>query len=304
MSKHIEISVKIHPLYSEYVSELLLNDIGCSGTVLEERYFDDEQLVKTTIGPVKGYLWIDPENSFDFEKIKQFFAEKKEEFVQLNPEIKDLGSWDVEFLEIKEEEWAHNWKNYWHPQKIGEKIVICPSWEEYTQNENEIIITLDPGSAFGTGTHSTTRLCIMALEKYLAQNDTIADIGTGSGILAISAIKLGAKSAVGVDNDPSVIAVAQDNATINNVDSFCTFYTGSAADVTGEYKVVTANILAHILIDIMHDLHKIVETDGKLILSGIIKQKEQDVIDSAQQHGFKYIETLNEENWVAIIVQK
>jgi ribosomal protein L11 methyltransferase len=188
--------------------------------------------------------------------------------------------------------------------KIGNKIVICPSWEQYKLNENEIKIELDPGSAFGTGTHPTTRLCIIALEKYLKQNDTVADVGTGSGILAISAVKLGAKSVIGVDNDPSVIEVAQENADKNNCSDKCAFYEGSAKDIKGQYDVVVSNILAEIIVSIMNDLISLMKTGGKIILSGIITQRADMVKQAAENSGLKIIETLIEEDWVAIIAEK
>ncbi len=139
-------------------------------------------------------------------------------------------------------------------KKFLKILFICPSWEEYQVENNEIVINLDPGSAFGTGAHPTTRLCVQALDKILygksPSSVKIADIGTGSGILAIVGIKLGAESAVGVDNDASVISVAKENAEKNAVLDKCNFYTGVAADVEGQYEIVTANILAHIIIEL------------------------------------------------------
>ena len=178
MTKHIEIIVQTQQLRAEYVSYILIETLGCKGTVIE----DDR---------VKGYL---PLNE--------------------RPDFSSLKDWEFTTKVINDEEWAQSWKKFWQPQKITSGIVICPSWEQYEPDNNEIIIKLDPGCAFGTGTHPTTRLCIQALEK-ITPASTMADIGTGSGVLSICAAKLGVKKVVGVDNDASVIPVAAENAQKN-----------------------------------------------------------------------------------------
>lgn len=304
MSKHVEISVKTEPVWEEYLSNLLIEQIGCCGVVSQETEYKDEEIIKDNSGIVKGYLWLNPDNPPNFDDIQNQLWQNKQELIETGIPEENIGSWKLSIKEIEDEEWAHSWKKYWHPMKIGSKIVIRPTWEEYNAAEGEIIIDLDPGTAFGTGTHPTTRLCIMALEKYLTPGDTLADVGMGSGILAIAGVKLGAKSAIGVDNDPSVIEVADENAEKNNVADKCTFYEGVASDVKGEYEVVVSNILAHILIETMQDLEKLVKPQGKLILSGIIAEKSLDVQKSAVQNGFEIIDVLEEENWVAIVAKK
>jgi len=306
LSKSVEIAVKTNPLWAEYVTDILIQKIGCSGVVVNEQQFEDEIAIKEVFDEVKGYIGFS--DDLDFDKIKQVFEEEKQLLSGTGVKKETLGEWSVTFREIDDEEWAHSWKEYWHPQKISEKIVICPSWEEFSPQENEIVINLDPGSAFGTGTHPTTRLCVQALEDIITDKNfnkiDIADIGTGSGILAIAALKLGANSAVGVDNDEAVISVAQENAEKNNLTDKCNFYKGVASDVHGEYEIVLANILAHILIEDMANLAKLVKKDGKLILSGIILQKSQEVQESAIGHGLKIVQILQEENWVAIVAEK
>ena len=292
----------------EYVSDVLIEKIGCSGVVTDEKYYEDEVLTKESNGIVKGYLPFVEKMPANFEQIQNILFQEKEKLISSGIKEEDLGKWTLSSIEIPDEEWAHSWKKYWHPQKISEKIVICPSWEEYKVNDDEIIINLDPGSAFGTGTHPTTRLCVLAIEKVIPEYKEspikLADIGTGSGILSVAGIKLGADSAVGVDNDASVISVAIENAEKNQVADKCNFYTGIASDVEGEYEIVVANILAHVLIEAMADLVPLIKQSGKLILSGIISAKSQDVQDSCIQNGLKIIEILQEENWVAIIAEK
>lgn len=310
MTKSLELTVKTNPLWAEFVAGILIDKIGCVGVVTSENYYDDEVLTKETNDRVKGYLPFVQDSLFDISEVQKIFFEEKQNLISSGIKEENIGEWAVSLLEIPDEEWAHSWKKYWHPQKISEKIVICPSWEEYNPQQDEIIIKLDPGSAFGTGTHPTTRLCVQGIEKILKENFKgmpleqkikMADIGTGSGILSVAGIKLGADFSVGVDNDASVISVASENAEKNDVDSKCKFYTGTAADVEGKYELVVANILAHIIIDAMPDLVNLMKLGSKLVLSGIISSKSQEVQDSAINNGLKIEEVLREESWVAII---
>lgn len=302
-NSHLEVSIKINPIVQELVSDFMMEELGCSGIVLEETRYKDLKIVSEERDIIKGYLWINPDNPLTEAELRNIIAKKKKQFVKNGISEDNLGSWDVSFANTPEEQWAHNWKKFWHPMKIGNRIVVCPSWEEYSPSENEIIIELDPGSAFGTGTHQTTRLCMIAMEKYLKKGDNIADVGMGSGILSIAGLKLGAKKAVGVDNDPSVIEVAKDNAKKNNVFELVDFYAGSACDINSQFDFVAANILHHILIEIMEDLTKLIKPSGLIVLSGIIKEKEQDVLKSALNSGLKLIEIIEEDNWVAIVLK-
>jgi len=300
MGKHIEIRIKTNPLWSEYISDLLINRVGCSGVVTEEKEFKDEQVTRADIETVKGYLpYI---KNFDAGAIQKVLFDDWENLVStgVNPDY--MGSWTLTAREIKEEEWAENWKKFWHPQKIGKKTVICPTWEDYEPGQGEIVIKLDPGSAFGTGTHPTTRLCVQALESVIPEFNrkiTMADVGTGSGILAIAGIKLGVSHAIGVDNDPSVISVAEENAGKNNISDKCEFYTGSAVDIKGKFDIVTANILTEVLVEIMPDLKKLLNPDGILILSGIIKRKQPLIEESLENSGLKIREIPEEGEWIA-----
>ena len=311
MSKSIELTVKVNPAWVEYVSDVLIEKLGCSGVVTDEKYYDDEILTKENTGIIKGYKTFIENMPVNQDFIQDTLLQERAKLVSLGIEAQNLGEWTVSLAEISDDEWAHSWKQYWHPLKISEKVVICPSWEEYKANNDEIIINLDPGSAFGTGTHPTTRLCVQALEQTIkASNPSnnsrikIADVGTGSGILAIAGIKLGADFAVGVDNDASVIYVAEENAKKNDLADKCTFYTGVTTDITGEYEIVVANILAHVLIEAMPELVALMKQSGKLILSGIILGKSKDVQDSCIQNGLKIVEVLQEDTWVAIIAEK
>lgn len=180
---------------------------------------------------------------------------------------------------------------------------MIPSWIEHEGAPDEITISLDPGSAFGTGTHPTTQLCMRAIEKHLKINDKMADIGTGSGILAICALKAGAKSAYGCDNDELVINTAKENSKKNNVSDNCIFEHKTADEISDKFDFITANILHNILAEIMKDLKKLMNNDAKLVLSGIMNDKKQVVLDSIKTNNMKIIEEIEQEDWIAYVVK-
>lgn len=307
MNKFIELSVETNPLWSECLSEILMNKIGCFGVIVEEVEYKGKEIIKDNRNIVKGFLWFKEPHRPDIGQIQQTLTDIKK-FISIygiSPE--SLGSWKVSTRDIEDEDWAHNWKKFWHVQKIGNSFVICPSWETYTPKESEVTISLDPGTAFGTGTHSSTRLCMIGLEKYMQLGFKVADIGTGSGILAIAAAKLGAKRVVGVDNDPSVIDVAVENANKNNVLDLCEFFAGSAKNVTGQYDIVLVNIVAEVIVIILEDVIKLAKSGTKFIFSGIIDFKQDQVIENAQNLGLKILEVYKErddEQWMGIIAEK
>ncbi|MCK7484573.1 MAG: 50S ribosomal protein L11 methyltransferase [Bacillus subtilis] len=287
--KYIELCVNVKSEWIELVSDILINQVGCSGVVTEEVEFKDEEVVKQSLNIIKGYLWYNEKRPLNIEHVQNILWQNRSGLVSLGENSDELGSWNIDIKEVDDEDWAHSWKKYWHPQKIGSKIVICPSWEDYSAQDDEIIIELDPGTAFGTGTHPTTRLCIVGLEKYVSQGLTIADVGTGSGILSIVGAKLGAKTVVGVDNDPSVIEVAQSNALKNNVSEECSFFEGSTCNINDKFDIVLANILAEVIVSIMDDLISILKPDGKMILSGIIEEKAYLVKNALSEKGMKLL---------------
>lgn len=335
---YLELIVKVNLPAVEIASDFLISEIGFSAVITEEEYVH----LENTFGIIKAYceegdLCISGENpisplcngrpdegeqmhsnvelagfcdtgrdgkiEFNAAEIQQKLFEKRDSLLECGFSNEDLGDWICVFTLVEDESWADNWKKYWDVQKIGEKTVICPSWIEYAPNSDEIKIELDPGSAFGTGTHPTTRLCIRELEKYVNLDSTVADIGCGSGILAIAAKKLGASRVDGVDIDLDSIRVSNENAQINSVE--CNFWQGTACDVKEHYDVVVANILAHVIVEIMPDLKKIAKNGGILIFSGIIEEKAQDVLNSMKKHDIDFvsqeIELGNGENWVCIV---
>ena len=206
---------------------------------------------------------------------------------------------------VDDNDWNENWKKYFKAFEIGEKLAICPSWETYDNADSRTVISLDPGAAFGTGSHATTSLCLEVLEKNITDDKTVLDIGTGSGILAIAADLLGAKSAVGVDIDAQSVKTAIENAKINGVTEKTEFLVGDLADkISGQYDIVCANIVADVVIRLFDNVADFMKDDGILIVSGIIDMRADEVENAACEHGFKIRESLIREEWHAYVLTK
>lgn len=201
---------------------------------------------------------------------------------------------------VNDADWSENWKKYFHATEIGDKLAIVPSWEEYDNKENRKILHIDPGAAFGTGTHATTSLCLSMLENYVAEGSKMLDIGCGSGILSIASVLLGAETAVGVDIDAQSVKTAKENAELNNVSGKTEYIVGDLADkINGKYNVVCANIVADVVIRLLGDVRAFMEENAVLLVSGIIDARENDVLAAAEKHGFKVKEKQYKDNWCA-----
>ncbi|SEM30130.1 [LSU ribosomal protein L11P]-lysine N-methyltransferase [Mesobacillus persicus] len=290
----------------------ILHEAGASGVVIEdpldlvkerEDQFGEIYQLNPEDYPeegviVKAYL---PVNSFLGETVDEI----KLAINQLSAYNIDLGENKVSLNEVHEEEWATAWKKYYNPVKISEKFTIVPTWEEYTPvSSDELIIELDPGMAFGTGTHPTTVLCIQALERTVKSGDRIVDVGTGSGVLSIAAAKLGAEKVEALDLDEVAVHVARENAELNKVQDVVDIRQNNLLEgVEGEKDIVVANILAEVILRFVDDAKKIVKKDGYFISSGIIEQKKDVVKDAILKAGFTIEETIVMEDWVAIIAK-
>ena len=215
----------------------------------------------------------------------------------------DVGEGTISCQLVKEEDWANNWKKYYKPTKIGENITIKPVWEDYEPLENEMVIELDPGMAFGTGTHETTRMCILALEKYVKADTTVFDIGTGSGILVIAAAKMGAKHVLGVDLDPVAVNSAKENVALNNLNNI-EILEGNLMDlVEGKGDLIVANIIAEIITVLVDQVKDCLKKGGIFISSGIIKERESMVVEKLKSSGFAVKETIYDGEWVCIVAE-
>ncbi len=208
--------------------------------------------------------------------------------------------------EIDEEDWANSWKAFFYPERVGRHMVVKPTWRDYAPQPGDRVLEIDPGMAFGTGTHPTTALCIGLLEKYLRPGDSFLDVGTGSGILMAAAAKLGAGQGLGIDNDPLAVQIARDNLLLNRADpDRFKVQTGDlVAAVTGPYTLVAANILSEVIVLLLDGLPQKLSRGGLMIASGIIEKNQASVTEKMVSNDLKILEVQQKEGWVAVVAQK
>ena len=226
----------------------------------------------------------------------------KERFEELFGDRDDLV-YNISFYDLADEDYVDNWKKYVFTTKISDRFVVKPTWRDYEKNSDELVIELDPGRAFGTGTHPTTYLCIRLMEKYIENSHTVIDVGTGSGILMVAANKLGAKEIWDVDIDPDACEVAKENLILNGItDENTKVLVGNLLNVVENktFDVVVANILADVILMLLKDISKVIKKDGILILSGIIEDKKNLVINACEKEGLELLEVQEDKEWVAL----
>lgn len=303
----IELSVEVDPEAVESVSELFAR-VGYNGGVVVEQMLlaqDEEpgawnELTPPEIDPtrpvsVRTYLPDDKEA----EGVRQ----QVEEALWHLGRMREVGPLNVR--ECKEEDWANAWKAYYGIQRVGERTVIKPSWLEYTPKEGDIVLDLDPGMAFGTGLHPTTRLCLTALERYVQPGMNILDLGTGSGILAISAAKIGGPSTriTAIDTDIIAVEATEQNVWRNGLSAQIEVGQGSsdAARENAPYNLVVANILASVIIELSKSLHSLIEPEGTLISSGIFIDRGEAVVEALTRVGLPVRERVQEGDWLCLV---
>lgn len=307
--KWAEISIKTTHEATEVIAEIF-HELGASGVVIEDPelvntyrvsgawdYTDIPEATNTEVVTVKAYLPVDEELD---DKLAAF---KQRVDALANHDI-DKGLGDINCTQIQDEDWATSWKEFFHPVKVGDLIVIKPSWEEYNESPDDILIELDPGMAFGTGTHPTTSMCIRLLEEIITGGMKVFDVGTGSGVLAIAAAKLGANKVSAVDYDAVAVRVAGENITANGVEEIVSVgQSDLLQNVAGTADVIIANIIADIIIRLLDQIPQKLEKDGTLIASGIIADRLSDVTKAVLDHGLTVDRVVEEGGWVAMVIR-
>ncbi len=300
--KWIETRVIFESTDREFASDLissLFYDFGLMGVVIEdpdlnpEEGWSEDAVKKPEYDAVTGYL---PDNAAGDEK--RSILEKRLRRLKAGNNIFTR----VLYRKIDEEDWAESWKAYFWPERICGHIVVKPTWREYDSKPEDIVIEIDPGMAFGTGTHPTTALSISLIDKYILKNDSFLDIGTGSGILMIAAAKLGAGKVVGVDTDDIAVGIAEKNLKLNRIpnSSFIVKTGDLAYGVMEKFDLVVANILADVIIVLLDSLKHVIKKRGLFICSGIIEEKKDDVIRKMDEQGLSVMEILSRESWIAV----
>jgi ribosomal protein L11 methyltransferase len=274
-----------YPAASDFLQQL-----GVSGISKEKLESEDDELAVT------AYI-----KDLPGQELVQKITAKLSSLKEYNLEV---GSGKIEIAEVEDKDWTASWKENFHPVKLTDKIVVKPSWEDYQSKEGEIILEIDPGQAFGTGYHATTEGCLQLIEKYLTSRTSLLDVGTGTGILAIAAAKLGAKPITALDIDAKAVEVARENTQLNQVMADIEFKQGDlVAEINERYPFVVANILPEIILDLVPNLKEVMTQDGLAVLSGIIEEKEEQVKAKLSQHGFKIVDRIKKEEWVTLAVK-
>lgn len=288
----------------------LFYSFGATGLKIDEPledlnpldYYKDANDFRNVDNAVSAYF---PEN-FLSKKRNMMIEERLKEIFSQREDV--VYTFDV--YSYDEEDYQNAWKNYLYPEKISERFVVKPTWREYEPEEDELVIELDPGRAFGTGSHSTTSLCVKLMENEINEENSkelsLLDVGTGSGILMLAAAKLGVKDIVGVDIDELAVEVAQENLILNGVErENFRVLKGDLISVIEDKKfdIVVANILADVLLILLKDIFKVVKPNGKIILSGIVSDKLPEILKEVESLGYNVLEVKEDKEWRALLIQ-
>lgn len=303
-----EISVSIDREGVEAVANMF-HELGAGGVVIE-----DPELINSyraggwayedlpSVGPERGvivraYLPVDSRLPVRLQEIKA----SVNQILSTLPHLQGK----IEFRRVEDEDWAGAWKKYYQTTKLGDRLVIKPVWEQYLPSSEEIVIEIDPGMAFGTGTHPSTVMCLLGLEDYINGGERVIDIGTGSGILAIAAAKLGASAVIGIDCDPIAVKSARSNVELNQVADRVSLYQGDLlTGIQATADLIVANLTADLIKVLAAQLDSILLPGGRAILGGIITARLAEVQDNLREAGYVTTETRTQDDWVTLVVQK
>ena len=290
----------------------ILMELGAAGTEIDDPslvneyidaglwdYTDLPRAENTEIVTVRAYL---PEDG----RLEGALLALAERIGGLRRADVPIGAGTISHIFVADEDWAETWKAYIHTEKIGERIVVRPTWEEYTPSGDEIVIDLDPGAAFGTGAHATTAMCLRWMERLVSPKMRVYDVGCGSGILAIAASKLGAGEVIAMDYDPVAVSVALENICQNNAANVAVFESDLLAACEGAppAELITANIIADIIIRLFAQIDRHLAPGGTFLASGIIDDRIADVERAAAEHGFTVLNMTCEKEWAAMIIRR
>lgn len=306
--KWLEVKVTTSVEAEEAITNIM-HEVGAGGVVIEDPndlkmlnddsewdYVDPDMIVNTDKVVISAYFPLMP-NTIDKVSII------KDRIMGLKEYNLDIGDFTFETSEVDDDDWANSWKKYYKPFKIGKRVVIKPTWEDYKPEENEIVVELDPGMAFGTGSHETTKMCIEFLEDNVKPNNVVFDVGCGTGILSIVSSKLGAKKVYAVDLDDVAIKVATLNVKLNDLNNVEVLKSDLLHELTGKADLIVANIIADIIIKATYDIYEKLDENGIFISSGIIKDRKDDVLDAISKY-FDIIDIKEDGEWIAILSKK
>ncbi len=299
--KWIEVKVLFKPKKEILVEELIADifENADTGGVAIERPdiepvegWDPGPVTKPVHYSVAGYIPAEANAEYKLKIIE----------TGINALIKEGIYCELVYSTIADEDWSEKWKEYFKPVKITDRLVVKPTWREYKASKDEMIIEIDPGMAFGTGTHATTDMCIQLMEKYLNEDNSFLDVGTGSGILMVAADLFKASKMTGTDIDEIAIETAEKNLLLNKVNpEKFTLIKGNLSETINEkFDFVAANILAEIIVTLLPDINKVLKRDGLFVCSGILEEKADMIVKKMEETGFSIIEVTKKDSWAAI----
>ena len=307
---YLEVTIKTTEEMSESLANLFW-ELGAGGVVIE-----DPRVLRQHIEDQTWDYWEIPQELLDAENIelKGYFpidarlVETMAKLKDRTEEIKHLfpgGRVEITETEVTAENWATSWKAFYKPEKIGDRVVVKPSWEEYQEQKDDVVVEMDPGMAFGTGNHPTTAMCIRALEEYIFPQCRVLDIGTGSGILAVTAAKLGAGHVLAVDHDPISIDATVQNISLNQVGDQVSVLQGDlVSGIKDKFDILVANIIADVIIRLIPQTLSLLEKNSIFISSGIIKDRMAEVEEAFVKNSFIIDKVFEEGEWVALIARR
>lgn len=308
--KWLEVSIYTSDFGTEIVSNAL-SDIGFLSVLIEnkkdlKKYLEenkkswdliDEDLLNEKDDKINVKVYVNEDDIKKINEIKDMASLLKAKDIN-----NELGSLDITYSKLENEDWANNWKKYFKPFEVGENIVVKPTWEEYENKDDKLLLEIDPGASFGTGSHETTKLCMLALEKYVNKGDTVVDVGCGSGILSVLAAKLNSKKVIAIDIDEMAVGVCRKSVDINDVSNKVEVFKGDLAEkIDLKANIIVANIFAHIIKRLIPDTKRLLKKDGIFISSGIIDDTINIVLDAYNANGFEILEKNKMGDWWSVV---